>query len=354
MPDDANDAALAEWEAMLAGGDDAAAGEADAEGRILSQNEIDSLLGFDGGSNSDSGNSGIKAILDKALMAYERLPMLEIIFDRLVRMMSTSLRNFTSDNVDVTLESMTSLRFNDYLNSIPLPALIIVFKAQEWENFGLITVDSSLIYSVVDVLLGGRRTSRPVRIEGRPYTTIEQDIIKRMIDIVLGDLSAAFDPVSAVTFQFERIESNPRFATITRPSNAAILIRMRVDMEERGGNMEILFPHNTLEPVRELLLQVFMGERFGRDATWESHMSNEVKNASVEVEAVLDERTLTLGDVMKFKVGSTMLLEAQPNSEVFIRCGDTKLFSGAFGRVNNKIAVKVKEAMCNVRKEEFL
>src|SRR3546814_3115162 len=76
--------------------------------------------------------------------------MLEVVFDRLVRMMSTSLRNFTSDNVEVSLDNITSSRFSDYLNSIPLPAMLAVFKAEEWDNYGLITVDSSLIYSIVD------------------------------------------------------------------------------------------------------------------------------------------------------------------------------------------------------------
>ncbi len=50
--------------------------------------------------------------------------------------------------------------------------MLAVFKAEEWDNFGLITVDSSLIYSIVDVLLGGRRGTAAMRIEGRPYTTI--------------------------------------------------------------------------------------------------------------------------------------------------------------------------------------
>ena len=45
--------------------------------------------------------------------------MLEIVFDRLVRIMSTSLRNFTSDNVEVSIDNIISLRFGDYLNSIP-------------------------------------------------------------------------------------------------------------------------------------------------------------------------------------------------------------------------------------------
>src|SRR5262249_29056563 len=138
--------------------------------RVLSQEEIDNLLGFTVGDVNLDENSGIRAIIDSAMVSYERLPMLEIVFDRLVRLMTTSLRNFTSDNVEVSLDRITSVRFGDYMNSIPLPAVISVFKAEEWENFGLATVDSNLIYSIIDVLLGGRRGNSTLRIDGSPYT----------------------------------------------------------------------------------------------------------------------------------------------------------------------------------------
>ena len=48
--------------------------------------------------------TGVQALINSALVSYERLPMLEIVFDRLVRLTTTSLRNFTSDNVEVSLE----------------------------------------------------------------------------------------------------------------------------------------------------------------------------------------------------------------------------------------------------------
>ena len=102
------------------------------------------------------------------------------------------------------------------------PAILSVFRALEWDNFGLMVVDSALIYSIVDVLLGGRRGTAAMRVEGRPYTTIERTLVERMIHVVLADLSAAFDPLSPVTFRFDRLETNPRFATISQPSNAAI------------------------------------------------------------------------------------------------------------------------------------
>jgi flagellar motor switch protein FliM len=95
----------AEWAALSDGGGDAGGGGADASTRVLNQDEIDSLLGFDEGRAGEGDTSGIQAIVNSALVSYERLPMLEVVFDRLVRMMSTSLRNFTSDNVDVSLDN---------------------------------------------------------------------------------------------------------------------------------------------------------------------------------------------------------------------------------------------------------
>src|SRR4029079_9755050 len=121
---------------MLADKADSGAGSE----RVLNQDEIDNLLGFDASSGETQDHTGIQAIINSALVSYERLPLLEIVFHRLVRLMTTSLRNFTSDNVEVSLDRITSVRFGDYLNSIPLPAILAVFKAEEWDNFGLATI----------------------------------------------------------------------------------------------------------------------------------------------------------------------------------------------------------------------
>ncbi len=308
--------------------------------RILNQDEIDSLLGFDDGSG-DQSMSGIHAIVNSSMVSYERLPMLEVVFDRLVRLLTTSLRNFTSDNVEVSLDNITSIRFGDYLNSIPLPALLSVVKAQEWDNLSLLTVDSSLIYSVVDVLLGGRRSNAVMRVEGRPYTTIERNLIERMINTILNDMSAAFDPLSPVTFNFERLETNPRFATIARPANAAVLARLRIDMEERGGRLEICLPYATLEPVREILLQMFMGEKFGRDSIWENHLASELWLTDVPIDAILGELIMPLNDVINWRPGTQIVLNTTPESSLDLRCGEIPLFSGKVGQRNNNMALQV-------------
>jgi flagellar motor switch protein FliM len=271
--------------------------------------------------------------------------MLEIIFDRLVRLLTTSLRNFTSDNVEVSLDRITSVRFGDYLNSIPLPAILGVFKAEEWDNFGMLTVNSNLIYSIIDVLLGGRRGQTAIRIEGRPYTTIETNLIKRMIEVVLADAELAFRPLSPVKFNIDRLETNPRFAAISRPANAAILVRLRIDMEDRGGTIELLLPYATIEPIRDVLLQMFMGEKFGRDATWEGHLATEIGQAEIAVDAVLYEAQLPLKQIMKLDVGDTLMLELKSDALVIVRCGDVTLTEGRMGRVGDRVAVRVAKTL---------
>ncbi len=219
--------------------------------------------------------------------------------------------------------------------------MLAVFKAEQWDNFGLLTVDSALIYSIVDVLLGGRRGTAAMRIEGRPYTTIERNLVERLVAVVLGDLSASFDPISKVNFRFERLETNPRFATIARPANAAIIAKLRIDMEDRGGRLELLLPYATLEPVREMLLQQFMGEKFGRDSIWEGHLATELWSTEVDINAVLDEQVMTLQDVLDFKVGTRLMLNATPESEIEVLCGPERLFKGRMGRRGQNVAVMI-------------
>lgn len=357
-PSDPDEAAmLAEWEAMAEEGEGEAGGAgagtevatadqgggAEEESRILSQDEIDSLLGFDGDDGDDEGGGGVMALVNSAMVNYERLPMLDIVFDRLVRLMSTSLRNLTTDNVDVSLDQVSTVRFGDYLNSVALPAMISVFKAEEWDNSGLMVTDSALIYSIVDVLLGGRKGTTAIRIEGRPYTTIETKLVEKMIDVILSDLSSAFDPLSPVSFGLDRIETNPRFATITQSGNACVLVRMRIDMGDRGGRLEVLIPYATLEPVRELLLQMFMGEKFGRDSIWETHLTEELYKTDVQIQAVLGEVAIPLDDILNWRVGTQIMFPTTTEDELEVRCGDFPIFRGPVGQRQGKIALRIED-----------
>jgi flagellar motor switch protein FliM len=303
----------------------------------LDQAGIDALFG-----NNDhfiAPKQGLKAVIESKVISHERLPMLEVVCERMVRSFATSMRNLTSDAIDVSLEDLTSARFGDFINGVALPAMIGVFHVEEWQNYGIIVVESSLIYAVVDALLGGRRGNGPVRIEGRAFTTIETNLVSRMLTLALSDFSAAFTPIAPVDMRLERIETNPRFAAIAGPTNIAAVAIFRVDMEGRGGKFSIVLPYATMEPVRDKLLQRFMGEKLGRGNIWQAHLAAELLKTEVSVDVVLGNRTMQLGDIKALTVGQTIRLDNGPDDALELHCAGTPLGRAQIGQRRNNIAV---------------
>lgn len=88
----------------------------------------------------------------------------------------------------------SSLRFSACVNSIKLPSSLIIFKAVEWKNFGLLVLNSDLISLFVDVLLGGKVNSYNHKHDhNRILTVIEQGIARQISEVLLSELSASFD-----------------------------------------------------------------------------------------------------------------------------------------------------------------
>lgn len=308
--------------------------------KILNQEEIDRLLDFDAPSSSNAELSAIERLVSSTTINKDRLPMLDVVFDRMVRLLSTSLRQFAQTNVEATQTKIEWLRYSEFQDTIELPALIGVARAEPWDNQILVSFDSALIYCMMDVLLGGRR-ARPGRIDGRAYTSIERKMTERMMMVVLQDLGQSFDPLAQVDFVFDRLEVNPQFATITRGTNAIIRVRIAVEVERRKGHIDVVIPYATLEPVRGKLVQMFVGEKFGNDSVWESHLKSELMRSKLELVTVLAETKVPLGEVLAWQKGESLKLRVNPDSTVVVYSKTIPLFAGHMGQRNDNIAVKI-------------
>jgi flagellar motor switch protein FliM len=348
---------MAEWEAMAAEepADDAAPEDvfeatSTIDERILDQDEIDSLLGIDK-DEENLKNTGIRQLVNSSVISYEKLPMLSVIFDRFERLMSTSLRQFTADNVDIAIEAISSVRFGEYLNSIPLPAGISVVNAEGLGGSILMVYESKLIFGVVEVLLGGRKSKRS-RVEDREFTKIERAMVAELTNMMLADLIGAFEPVAPVEFKYERMESNPRFAFVTQENNACILVSVRISLDGREGRVQFCMPYATLEPIREQLLQKFAGEKFGQDNIWENHLAQNLYDADVTVKAELDTVKVDLTEALKWKKGDVLKLNVKPNQPVRLHLEGITTLIGQVGNVDDKLAVKVLRTLSDVSNQE--
>lgn len=290
--------------------------------------------------------------------AYDRLPMAEVVFDRLCRTLAGSLRNQIQNPVDVHLAELGSKRFDEARGAVEAPGLFALVRAREWDNLAMIGIGQPTLLAFVEVMLGGRgiearepASGTPAREAGdsaapaRPITAIERNIAERLVRLVLADLATSFAPLCAVSFDLERIETDPRFAVIGRGSGAVLAARVEIRIGRRAGLIDVLLPHATLEPVREILLQQFMGEKFGRDTIWETHLAAELAHTDIVLEAVLDQKTLQLGRILNMQPGDVVPLDADRSLAVRLRCGDRALFAGRLGMRRGRIAVEIGERL---------
>ncbi len=322
----------------------AVAGDDALDDAALGQSEIDDLFGIS--ASDEAPIEGIYALLNSQYIRHRRLPVLEACFDRLVHALSKSLRNLTAGDIELSLADSNTVRFGNYIEEVPLPALISIFKVVEWADYGLINIDSGLIYSLIDVMLGGRRATSSLSVETRSFTAIESKLIERMILTTLEDMSAAFKPLSDVTFQLERMEANPTLVDIASPSNLAIIFTIDVNFSDRGGQIEILIPYATLEPMRDLLDQMFTGEKFGNDSIWEAHLTGQMLRADVDLEVTFGHQMVPLSKILSLEVGSTLTLRNKPGDPVTLRCGETAIMNADVGRIGDNIAVQIAN-WCN-------
>ncbi|WP_277979761.1 flagellar motor switch protein FliM [Sphingomonas phyllosphaerae] len=304
------------------------------------QASIDALFGVESAPRP-TRRTGLRALIEADVANHERLPMLEVVCERMVRTLGTSMRNLTADSLDVRAERVSTMRFAEFMDHLPLPAMIGVFLAKQWGNYGLITVDSSLVYAVVDSLLGGRRAPSTMRIDGRAFTAIETHLVGRMMQQTLDDFAQSFEAIEPVDFALERVEVTPRFAAIAAPTNLTAVASFRIDMEGRGGRFHLVLPHATIEPVREKLIERFVGEKMGRNTMWESHIAEELLHTEVQVDAVLGERELRIEDYLALSVGRTITLDHAPGDGVALECRGVPLAAGTIGTHSSLAAIRL-------------
>lgn len=354
-----SDAMAAEWEAMLGAGSpsvyDGFGVASDVEEvrdatRVLNQDEIDSLLGFD----YDHGRgdaSGISAIFNSASVNYEHLPLLQRILDVFVKIHSKSLRRHFNDNVEVSIDNILSLRFGDYLNSIPLPVMMRPFYSPELDGDMLFVYDSSLVYSSVDVLLGGRRGTAAMRIEGRPYTGIERELVGDTINVAIDDLAEAFKPVISLSFNPKDVETNPRFVPIAKPMEAVIVAKIRIDLEDRGGRVELCIPYSTLERYMSVLRQNHIGDRWGNDTWWKEQIGKIVPDLPIEITVGSPTYKLDIDTIKSLVAGDTLVTNISATN-LSVYASNVEIGTGSLGQTRGKVAVQLAKVLGDTEEME--
>ncbi|HPL62839.1 MAG TPA: flagellar motor switch protein FliM [Syntrophales bacterium] len=318
---------------------------------ILTQEEVDALLrGISGG---EIETEVIKEPLDPSeAMPYDltsqdriirgRMPTLEMLNERFVRMFRTSLSSLLRKVVSFSTLSIEMIKFGDFLKTLPVPTSLHVFRMEPLKGSAIFVVESKVIFTLVDVFFGG--TGRdPYRVEGRDFSAIENNLIKRVIISALSDLEKAWSALIGIKMSYQRSETNPQFAQIVPPTDLVILINYEIEMEFSSGGLSLCIPYSTLEPVREKLQAGFQSDTFEVDKVWQTRFKEGLMASKVELQVELGKAEIRAREVVSLQKGDVVILDqfaADPLS-VFVQ-GILK-FGGQAGNYKGNQAVRIQE-----------
>ncbi len=300
---------------------------------------VKNLLGFDLGADGVD-RSGLNALINTALVAHRRLPMLDVVFDRTARRMSTTLRQLTNGDAEASLDNVTSVRFGDFLQGQSAFGVIGVIRSKALDGAMAIAADPAFIHGAVDLLLGGRRGAG--RQEERVLTAIELSIAHRVLQALVRDFDEAFRVVADPLLSLERIETTPRFAAIAQDTSVCAIAKFKVTIDDRASRLQILSPYATLESLQEKLRCDFVAEAGEADASWRAKLAAGIASADLEVQAVIADRTMRLGALQALGVGDVLSLGPAHDPHIELRVGAAAIAAGRIGKLGDLIAVRLE------------
>jgi flagellar motor switch protein FliM len=314
---------------------------------ILSQDEIDALLhGVDEGEVEVDGDvplePGVAQSYDfnsQDRIVRGRLPTLEMINERFARLFRISLFNMLRRSPEISVGSVQMLKFSEYVHSLFMPANMNLVRIRPLRGTALFVFDPKLVFVLVDNFFGG--TGRfPTKIEGRDFTPTERRTVQIILEHLFEDLRKAWEPVLNVSFEYQSSEVNPHFANIVSPSEVVVVTVFHVDLDGGGGDVHITMPYSMIEPIKDLLDAGVQSDRTERDARWAMALRNEILTADVELDVVLAEPQITLGDLLALAPGDVIPIEFPPN--VLARTDGIPVFRARPGVSSGNFALQVE------------
>ncbi len=323
-------------------------------GQILSQEEVDALLrGMIGGDISkESSEKGNRdeiwitrpydfAAQDKIVRG--KLPQLDAVNDRFCKLFRVRLSNMLRRMGDISYASLETLRFGNFMRSISVPSSISIIRSEKFNISALIILETKLVISLVDLFFGGRGgAGSGYRMEGREFTSIEKNMLRKVADGAVKDLNEAFKPVEDLGFNYVRSESNPQFTGVINENDAVIVAEFEVGLEHANGSVMICIPYMLIELIKPGLGAVLSGlSSPPSDSLWTEKFRGNLKSVPIEISVELGSSKLTGRQIAKLKKGDIIMLENSSGGELAVSVqGETK-FYGKAGTLGENLAVEI-------------
>ena len=313
---------------------------------FLSQDEVDALLkGVTGESDepesTDEGDGGVRVynLGTQERIVRGRMPTLELINERFARYLRIGLFNYMHRTTEISVGPIRVQKYSEFIRNLVVPTNLNLVAAKPLRGTSLFVFDPNLVFLVVDNMFGGDGRFH-TRVEGRDFTPTEQRIIRGLLNVVFAEYARSWKPVYDISFEYIRSEMNSQFANIATPSEIVISTTFSLEFGGTAADMHICFPYSMVEPIRDLLYSSMQSDQLSSDQRWIVMLRKQLKDAEVEIAAQLASTTVTLGQILKMKVGDIIPISIP--EKITVNVDHIPLMECRYGQQGGQYALKIE------------
>ena len=309
---------------------------------ILSQEEIDALLDV---VDDDGDVGGLEVEEENPFSSHRQITLYDFkrpnrvskeqlrafrgIHDKMARSISSQISSIMRSIVEIQLHSVDQMTYGEFLMSLPNPTSFNVFSMKPLEGNGVLEINPSIAFPMLDRILGGR--GEPFE-ANREFSDIELSLFETILRVMMSTLREAWGPVTDLYPQVESKESSPNVVQIVAQNEIVVMVVMEIIIGHSSGMMNICYPVIALEPIlpklasRDLMLNETSSKK-----SRNQELQVLLGGAQVNFEVNLGTAELTLTELLDIQVGDILRLNVAANDIVSVSVDGKERFIAEMG-----------------------
>jgi len=275
----------------------------------------------------------------------DQMRALQSIHEGFSRNFGAALSALLRSIVEVKLTSVDQLTYSEFVFSLENPSCFNLLTADPLEGNLILDLNPSILYPIIDRLLGGGKETMPV--SRRPLTEIELTLVSRITDLFLAELKDAWDNVLPLDFKVERVESNPQLVQIVPPNEVVVLVSLELAIHDIRGMVNFCIPFNSIERVSSKLTANTWFSFGSTEATPQSRraMTDQLQEATVGIDVVLAKTKISMEELLDLRVGDVITTEKDSRTPLLVNVNGAPTFEAFAGAFKGRKAIQIEKSM---------
>ena len=313
----------------------------------LDQSEINSMFASSrvDGANEESeaetegtaGRKGTAYNFNRAgQISKEQMQAISTVNDLFARNLTHNLGAWLRTEFGISLVSAEQLVYSEFTERMPEPVYVCSVRLDPLDALGVLQMDLAMVPPIVDLLLGGVGRSGPVR----KSTEIEEDILLSVMEIVVRELNAAWQPVG-LKFALERREPDAEVSRLMPLSEKTLCISFEIRMPEVHGTLNLCLPAVVLNTIlRRLIVERDRPRRRSPEAR--ARMEDLMQEAQFGAMLQFPTMRLNARDLAAMEPGRVLRLPLPRHAMAELRIGGLSVFNAQPVRSGDHRGAQVK------------